>query len=1087
MLVEQNADLIPRSREGRYDLYGEIARGGMGAILKGHDNDLGRDLAIKVLLETHRNKAEIVERFIEEAQIGGQLQHPGIAPVYELGMFQDDRPYFTMKLVKGKNLADLLAARSDLSEDRSKYLGIFEQVCQTMAYAHSRGVIHRDLKPANIMVGAFGEVQVMDWGLAKVLPSPDRLDAEADSAKKSGQRSFGESIIETFRSDRGAPDQSDLATQMGSVLGTPAYMPPEQALGEVDRLNERCDVFALGGLLVHILTGKAPYFGANSTEVYRKATRGNLRDCLALLDESQADTALLDIARKCLQTEPIDRYSNAREVADQVNSYLESVEQRLRKVEVEKAEQSARAEESLRTAENAIARATAERRTRRLQLGIALVLLSFVVLGAAITSVYLKEKQLQAQQIADALTEKSDSLYVAHLQMAQQNWRDGAIRRSRELLDREQTNSVGGDRRSFEWFLLDKLCRAVEATPQRECVDIISNVVVAPNGQFACLAFDDNSVGIVDLKTLAQTASLVGHKRKVLNITISEDGKTILTSDEGNEFRAWVRGESSYASLVSGPSIQTHHLRLSPDARYLIVPQADAIALYDLTLQKPEPSITALLPVTSTPSDLVWLNDEQHFLSAHQDGTIQAYDLRDLGEPKRLLSLGQPGTWMVVSADDRHLALGTQDSVKLYSLSDSQEAELTHDLGRPDGKFIYLTHSQQMFAAVTDRTATFWDFKTGALGGRIQFDSSAATRLAVSLHSEIVATASGDHLVKIWDPKTGHLQSVIKGHSNTVYGVDFTDKGKVVSGGRDKVLQVADMSETTNVMTLSGHTARIWSIDYSPLGEQIASGSEDKSVMIWDAKTGRQLQRLEGHSQSVQYVRYCPKNTELASASRDATIKLWDWQSGKLTGELQGHKGAVNSIDYSPDGSRLVSGSDDGSVIVWDTIERRPLHKLENIPGKIWAVAYASDNSILLGGTNHKLLHWNPGSTQAPAELLLSDFNITSLRFSLDGNSLACTISDGTFALIDYPRRIVTYRPTSHTSDAIMTAFSPDGRTLASCGSDAKIHFWNRKLMEPTLILDAHAAHIHSIDFSPDGANLASGSWDNTLKIWSTK
>ena len=159
----------PAERGDRYQLFGEIARGGMGAVLKGRDPDLGRDLAVKVLLEGHRDKPDLLRRFVEEAQIGGQLQHPGIVPVYELGTFADRRPYFTMKLVKGRTLAQLLAERPDPGDELPRFLGIFEQVCQTVAYAHARGVIHRDLKPSNIMVGGFGEVQVMDWGLAKVL------------------------------------------------------------------------------------------------------------------------------------------------------------------------------------------------------------------------------------------------------------------------------------------------------------------------------------------------------------------------------------------------------------------------------------------------------------------------------------------------------------------------------------------------------------------------------------------------------------------------------------------------------------------------------------------------------------------------------------------------------------------------------------------------------------------------------------------------------------------------------------------------------------------------------------------------------
>jgi serine/threonine-protein kinase len=161
----------PAADWGRYTLSGEIARGGMGIVLRGHDGRLNRELAVKVLHPQLRDAPSVVRRFTDEAQIGGRLQHPGVVPVYDLGILPDGRLFFAMKLVEGRTLSALLKERPVLSHDLPRFLKVFEQVCQTMAYAHSRGVLHRDLKPANVMVGAFGEVQVMDWGLAKVLAS----------------------------------------------------------------------------------------------------------------------------------------------------------------------------------------------------------------------------------------------------------------------------------------------------------------------------------------------------------------------------------------------------------------------------------------------------------------------------------------------------------------------------------------------------------------------------------------------------------------------------------------------------------------------------------------------------------------------------------------------------------------------------------------------------------------------------------------------------------------------------------------------------------------------------------------------------
>lgn len=340
----QSPEMPQRESESRYRLDGEIARGGMGAILKGRDTDLGRDLAIKVLLDAHKDKPEIIQRFVEEAQIGGQLQHPGIAPIYELGRFGDKRPFFAMKLVKGETLSKLLADREVVAADRGRFIGIFEQICQTMAYAHSRGVIHRDLKPANIMVGAFGEVQVMDWGLAKVLPTGGVADEKKSRAVQPGQ-----SIIQTLRSvgsdPPGTPGSFGSHTQMGSVMGTPAYMPPEQALGEVDHMDERSDVFGLGAILCEILTGQPPYVGTDGTAVFRQASRGKLEDCLARLDACGADADLIDLTKQCLKLEPKDRPRDGSALAERVSGYLQSVETKLRATELAKVDAQVRAEE----------------------------------------------------------------------------------------------------------------------------------------------------------------------------------------------------------------------------------------------------------------------------------------------------------------------------------------------------------------------------------------------------------------------------------------------------------------------------------------------------------------------------------------------------------------------------------------------------------------------------------------------------------------------------------------------------------------------------------------------------------------------
>ncbi len=316
---------------GKYVIQGELGRGGVGAVHRGHDQELGRDVAMKFLHEQYRENPEILHRFVEEAQIGGQLQHPGIVPVYDLGM-SDGRPFFTMKLVKGQTLARLLSERKSPADDRRRFLSIFEQVCQTVAYAHARGVVHRDLKPANVMLGAFGEVQVVDWGMGKVLQK-----GGVDDERRARQERELISVVETLRTrDDGS------RSLVGSVIGTPAYMPPEQAFGQVDAVDERADVFALGAMLCEILTGRPPYPGDQS-EALLRAARADTADAVAALEASGAGEALIELCKHCIQAERGNRPRNAEEVARRVTEHLSAVEDRARQAEIRAAESRVKA------------------------------------------------------------------------------------------------------------------------------------------------------------------------------------------------------------------------------------------------------------------------------------------------------------------------------------------------------------------------------------------------------------------------------------------------------------------------------------------------------------------------------------------------------------------------------------------------------------------------------------------------------------------------------------------------------------------------------------------------------------------------
>ena len=283
----------------------EIGRGGIGRVLIAFDNHLGRDVAVKELLDVHDSDGSSMQavntiRFLREARVTGQLTHPNIVPVYEVGKRDDGSLYYTMKLVRGQTLTEALIECRSL-KDRLKLLNHFVDLCQAIAYAHSRGVVHRDIKPQNVMVGQFGETVVLDWGIAKIQGKDDVTGEKLEEE------------IQLFQEDFSAK------TLDGAILGTPTYMSPEQAAGKIDLIDERSDVWSLGTVLYEILTGQAPFYGKQHHQILNKVIESKLQPVRELC--SDAPVELSAIAEKALQKERKLRYQTAKELADEVVSF----------------------------------------------------------------------------------------------------------------------------------------------------------------------------------------------------------------------------------------------------------------------------------------------------------------------------------------------------------------------------------------------------------------------------------------------------------------------------------------------------------------------------------------------------------------------------------------------------------------------------------------------------------------------------------------------------------------------------------------------------------------------------------------------
>lgn len=302
-----SSPLATRRPEERYERLDLLGRGGMGEVWRVWDNDLNRSVAMKVLEARHSVVPGQVARFVEEAQVTAQLQHPAIVPVHEVGQLEDGRIFFTMQEVAGWTMRELIGARfgrryADRVERWSlrRLVDALRRIAEALGYAHARGVAHRDLKPSNVMAGPFGEVYVMDWGLARVLSGPD-TDTIDDPVKT---------------------DRVDI-TRMGAAMGTPQYLSPEQARGDREAIGPAADVFALGAILFEMLTGQVPIPGSSGRECIERAIRGERRPMVGSLPIPEELASLCDAA---MQPDPVDRPPDAGAMAELFRAWLDGVQ-----------------------------------------------------------------------------------------------------------------------------------------------------------------------------------------------------------------------------------------------------------------------------------------------------------------------------------------------------------------------------------------------------------------------------------------------------------------------------------------------------------------------------------------------------------------------------------------------------------------------------------------------------------------------------------------------------------------------------------------------------------------------------------------
>ncbi len=1011
----------PGAFGSRYAVSGEIARGGMGIILDGQDLDIRRELAIKVLIEREASDPESKARFLEEAQIQGQLEHPNICPVHELGKDVQGRPYFTMKKVRGRSLFDLLESlrkgRDGAGYPLARLLGVFVKVCDAVAFAHSRGVLHRDLKPHNIMMGEFGEVLVMDWGLAKIV---GRADAATPGR-----------IV----SDRADADL-ELSLQ-GSVLGTPAYMPPEQALGRLKDIDERSDVYSLGAILYEILTLHPPVEGKNAIDLITRAARGAIVPPSRRSPGRAVPADLEAASMKALATRREDRYASAPALRDDVTAFLEG--------------------RTLAAAEYTLLQIAAKWFRRNRIFALTASVAALVLLGASVAYVIgvSKARDAEAESARKAVHEANRavaSARVARLRLAESLVAQGdAYRVARRWSDAKRLyeDALGKFRKEGAPTLKADLAlqEFYHESPSPLLV-IRGN----PGGGLHALA-------------------------------VSPDGRRLLSGSEGGTLRLLETSTGrELLRLEGGPRIWS--VAFTPDGRRAVSAGDDgALKLWDLEAGKCAGAYLghegAVLAVAVSPDGL-------NVLSGGLDGTLRSWDLeRGLRRWERRDRIGLRG--LAVTPDGRRVLAGREDG-KLV-LMDLERVERIREFGTHAprvGGVAISPDGLHALSAGDDGTLKLWDLEAGERA-ILRGHTGAVWHVAFSADGRLAASAGFDDTVRIWDLEKGEELRCLVGHGHDVYGVAFLPDGRrIVSASYDQSIRVWDRAPFGGSRVLAGHASHVLHVTLSKDGLLALSAGADGTMILWDVATGRPLRSVRAHRGSVTGVEFLPDGLKAVSCGADRTVALWDLASWRELRRFEGHEELPSQVAVSPEGRLAASASEDGVVRIWSLESARDPKMLKDGPCRFYSLAFSPDGRRLIAGGGDRradgsyfLRQWEVESGSSPPPIPIGGVKgIHSLAFSPDGTRVLVATGQGVpddpggapepLALWNLATGRVDRSFKGHTAPVMGAAFVPGRNLIVSGGADKTLRVWNFEDGEEVRAFNTPDV-VRSVAASPDG------------------
>ncbi len=1082
--VAQSAE-TPGAKAADYELLKQIGQGGMGVVYSARQANFNRMVAVKMLRpdSSGRNKRN---EFVAEAVTTGDLDHPNIVPVYDLGTNEEGALFYAMKCVQGTPW-DKALPEKPLTEN----LEIFLKMADAIAFAHANGVVHRDLKPENVMLGSFGEVLVMDWGLAV------RFQVEHDGRIHSSGTSMG---------------------------GTPAYMAPELVLGPMERIGPAADIYLLGAILYEIVTGRPPHCGSTPMECLYAAAANKIQP-------SSATGELIEIALKAMQTEPRHRYKSVLALQKAVREYQSHSEsiallENARK-QLALAEKSGDYQDYARAlfgCEEAHVLWAGNQATKD---EISRVRLAYATAARA------REDYDLAASLLDPGTAEHAEL-IGQVATAKRE-RDAKVRRLRNAKRlalamvvtvlavvttaffeiRKQRDLADGARQRAEIARNDE-AEARQAAEKATADAVTARDIAEQRRHAEEKARRDEETARKAAIAAKDEADLRRQEAVAAKEEADRQRDAALTAKRAEEYEAYVAQIGLAAAKVDDNAFSEAE-RLLSDCRQSEFRNWEWGRLWHLCQQSIE-NIPAEGPVES----VAFGPDGHRVLLGSWDGTARIVDMTSRAEPV-VVRHGGLVHGVALAASGRLIASGGADrAVRLW---DASTGKLLRTLdGHEDGvlSVAFSPDDRWLLSSSYDGTARLWDVASGTPLAVLQGHTWWVWQAGFSPDGSRIVTAGQDGRAIVWsvaengDGAACQMLTEFSGHGGPVQTAVFSPRGdEVVSAGEDGRIMIWKPADVRPVdlaariaglpeeepphRTLAGHDGPVNCVASSADGRLIASAGNDNVVKVWDAPSGKLIKTLRGHGGRVRSCGFSPDGQSLVSGSHDGQAKVWSLEGYReirvLKGQLlQGHSDIVLSARYSPDGRQVVTSSRDRTARTWDAATGEPLKVLdEGHEFLATAAVFFRDGRRLLTAAGDNTVRMWDVAAGTQTILLRNTGRIGALALSSNERWIATGSTGSSAQVFDAAdgkllAALTPEQDSDRKGSVTALAFSPDDRMLLVGDGRGQCRVWSRadgpEVWKELFVWRDHSRRITAAAFLPDGSRALTASLDNSVAQW---